>query len=111
MENEFCTVCGFNLSMHERKVVGGESVEVCPKLAAVPNDRQVGKEDYADGGYGHGGKIQHWDFAATNNFDYFQGQITKYVTRWRGKGGLKDLQKAQHFLEKYVDLVKKGVVK
>lgn len=61
------------------------------------NSRQVGGAHYR-------AKIQHWDFAASHNFDYFQGQITKYVTRWKEKGGLQDLLKAQHFLEKYIEL-------
>lgn len=51
-------------------------------------------------------KIQHWDYAASNNFDYFQGQITKYVTRWKDKNGLQDLEKAKHFLEKYIEIEK-----
>jgi hypothetical protein len=49
--------------------------------------------------------IQHWDFVWANNLDYFQGQITKYVVRHKGKNGLQDLRKAQHFLEKYIELL------
>ena len=47
---------------------------------------------------------QHWDIVALHNLDYFQGQITKYVMRWKNKNGLQDLQKAMHFLEKYIEL-------
>lgn len=47
---------------------------------------------------------QHWDIVALHNLDYFQGQITKYVMRWKNKNGLQDLQKALHFLEKYIEL-------
>jgi hypothetical protein len=63
------------------------------------NGRQVGGDHYS-------GEIQHWDFAAANNFDYFQGQVTKYVTRWKKKNGIKDLDKALHFLEKYIEVEK-----
>lgn len=66
------------------------------------NDRQVGGSHYQD-------NIQHWDFAAQRQYDYFQGQITKYVDRWKKKNGLQDLLKAQHFLEKYIELVRAGV--
>ena len=59
------------------------------------NDRQVGGEHYRS-------KIQHWDYVLANDLDYFQAQITKYVTRWKNKNGLQDLEKAQHFLEKYI---------
>lgn len=65
------------------------------------NDRQVGGAHYM-------GSIQHWDFAAQRGYDYFQGQITKYVDRWKNKNGLQDLKKAQHFLEKYIELVEAG---
>jgi hypothetical protein len=47
---------------------------------------------------------QHWDIVAMHNLDYFQGQITKYVMRWKNKNGLQDLEKAKHFLEKYIEL-------
>lgn len=63
------------------------------------NQRQVGGRHYQSA-------IQHWDYAATHNFDYFQGQITKYVTRWKQKGGIADLEKAQHFLQKYIEVEK-----
>lgn len=63
------------------------------------NERQVDGNHYSqeDG-------LQHWDYVVAQNLDYFQGQITKYVTRWKKKNGLKDLQKAQHFLEKYIEV-------
>ena len=62
------------------------------------NSRQVGGAHY--------GKVgrQHWDVVADFGLDYFQGQITKYVMRWRDKNGIEDLRKAQHFLEKYIEL-------
>jgi hypothetical protein len=61
------------------------------------NSRQVAGTHYKSG-------IQHWDYVVANNLDYFQGQITKYVTRWKQKNGIQDLKKAQHFLEKYIQV-------
>ena len=66
------------------------------------NEKQVDGTHYRSG-------IQHWDFVIANDLDYFQGQITKYVTRWKKKNGIKDLEKAQHFLEKYIEAVRSGV--
>jgi hypothetical protein len=67
-------------------------------------------EDLANGrqvdGKHYGSTIQHWDYVVANDLDYFQGQITKYVTRWKKKNGVADLEKAQHFLEKYLEVVK-----
>lgn len=60
------------------------------------NERQVGGDHYK-----REGAVEHWDIVDQWGLDYFQGQITKYVMRWRDKGGLQDLEKASHFLEKY----------
>lgn len=67
------------------------------------NARQVGGDHYQDKG-GRTGGLQHWDIVDMFNLDYFQGAITKYVFRWKRKDGVKDLRKAQHFLEKYISL-------
>jgi hypothetical protein len=66
------------------------------------NSRQVGGQHY------RATSIQHWDFAAANNLDYFQGQITKYVVRWKDKNGIEDLKKARHFLDKYIELAEQS---
>jgi hypothetical protein len=63
------------------------------------NERQVGGGHYAT-------PIQHWDYVVANDLDYFQGQITKYVTRWKRKNGVQDLEKAKHFLEKYLEIAR-----
>ena len=63
------------------------------------NERQVAGNHYKS-------SIEHWDYVVANQLDYFQGQITKYVTRWKNKNGIDDLLKAQHFLEKYIEVIK-----
>jgi hypothetical protein len=67
-------------------------------MSKSSNSHQVGGSHYRT-------PIQHWDYVWANNLDYFQGQIIKYVTRWSKKNGVEDLKKAQHFLEKYIELV------
>lgn len=62
------------------------------------NDRQPGGSHYKNKA------IQPWDFIASNDLDFFQGNIIKYVVRWREKGGIEDLRKAQHYLEKYIEV-------
>ena len=51
-----------------------------------------------------GKAIQPWDFIAANELGYFEGNIVKYVSRWREKGGVDDLRKAKHYLEKLIEL-------
>lgn len=47
--------------------------------------------------------IQHWTFCLANNIPYMEGQIIKYVSRWRDKNGIEDLRKAQHYLAKLIE--------
>lgn len=68
------------------------------------NERQVGGDHYKV----PPGIPEHWDIVVQNKLDYFQGQITKYVMRWKNKGGIRDLEKARHFLDKYIEVAQEG---
>ncbi len=61
------------------------------------NDQQVAGDHYKK-------QIQPWDYIAANKLDYFEGNIIKYVSRWRTKGGVEDLRKARHYLDKLIEL-------
>ncbi len=52
--------------------------------------------------YNKHGDFQHWDVVAYFNLNYFEGQITRYVFRCREKGGIEDLRKARHYIDKYI---------
>lgn len=62
------------------------------------NAIQVGGDHYKEK------TIQPWDFIAANQLGYFEGNIVKYVSRWRDKGGINDLKKARHYLDKLIEL-------
>ena len=47
--------------------------------------------------------IQMWDYALSQNLGFFEGNIVKYVSRWRQKGGVQDLQKALTYLQRLMD--------
>jgi UDP-3-O-acyl-N-acetylglucosamine deacetylase len=49
-------------------------------------------------------KIQPIEFIHANNIPFAEGSVIKYVTRWRDKGGIADLEKAKHFLELLIEL-------
>ena len=61
------------------------------------NDSQVGGSHYKS-------SFQHWDLVTCLKMSYFQAQITRYVTRWRKKNGLEDLEKALHYTVKYINV-------
>jgi len=63
------------------------------------NDIQVGGQHYKKPG-----TIQHWDMAARAELGYFEGQITKYFSRFESKNGLQDIDKGLHFVEKLIEL-------
>lgn len=63
-----------------------------------PDDIQVSGDHYKTKA------IQPWNYIAANNLDYFQGNVIKYVTRWRDKAGIADLEKAMHYLQKYIEV-------
>lgn len=62
------------------------------------NENQIGGYHYKTK------KIQPWDFIAANNLGYFEGNIIKYVSRWKEKNGIEDLRKARHYLDKLIEL-------
>lgn len=61
------------------------------------NDRQVGGDHYRV-------PYQHWDLISDLGSGYFEGQITKYVSRHYKKNKLQDLEKAEHFCAKLTEL-------
>lgn len=48
--------------------------------------------------------IEMWDYAYTHNLDFFEGNIVKYITRWKDKNGVTDLYKAKQYLDKLIEL-------
>ena len=55
-----------------------------------PMDIQVG------GGHYKSMKIQPMEYSMLNGLDACQHTIIKYVSRFRDKGGIQDLEKAKH---------------
>lgn len=60
------------------------------------NDRQVGGDHYKS-------EYQHWDFVPDVGVNYLLGTASKYVTRWRKKNGIQDLEKAIHYIDKFCE--------
>ena len=66
--------------------------------ARKANDVQVAGSHYKDKA------IQPWDYIVGNNLGYLEGNIVKYVSRWKDKGGVDDLKKARHYLDKLIEV-------
>lgn len=49
-------------------------------------------------------KIQPIEYIHANNIGYMEGNVIKYVSRWREKNGIKDLEKAKHYIDLLIEL-------
>lgn len=59
---------------------------------------QVGGSHYKDL------KIQPIEFIHANQIPFCEANVIKYVCRWKAKNGIKDLEKAKHYIELLIDL-------
>ena len=80
----------------KKYAIESQSLKIGP---APANSRQPG-----GGHYIKYGDLQVWDVVARWNLDFFQGNILKYVVRWKDKNGTEDLEKAMHYLQKYIEV-------
>lgn len=61
-------------------------------------DTQVAGEHYKSKA------IQPVEYIHANGLDFFAGNVVKYVTRYKSKGGITDLRKAIHYIELLIEL-------
>ena len=109
-----CSACG-GVESHDKHcsfVAQIERLEARDKIVGrhvgtgtlpSPLARQV------DGGHYKGLKIQPLEYIHANGIPFAEGCVIKYVSRWRAKGGIKDLEKAKHFLELLIELETRNV--
>lgn len=48
--------------------------------------------------------IQTWDYILAHDLGFLEGNVIKYVTRYRKKDGIQDLLKARHYLDKLIEV-------
>ncbi len=48
--------------------------------------------------------IEPIQFIETNELGYHEGNVVKYVSRWRNKNGIEDLKKAQWYIERLITI-------
>lgn len=62
------------------------------------NDTQVGGAHYRMN------NIETWDVILDWGLGYLDGNAVKYLSRWRHKGGVQDLRKAAHYIQKLIEV-------
>jgi len=81
-----CCCSGESLPMHP----------FAPECSAL--DRQEGGSHYKDCA------IQPIEYIHRNGLGFIEGNIVKYITRWRNKGGIADLRKVIHYAEMLIEM-------
>jgi len=51
--------------------------------------------------------IQPAEYIYANNMGFFEGNVLKYISRWKQKNGIADLQKAKHYIDLLIELESK----
>ena len=81
--------------------IAGTSLQYKPQDVAFNKralDVQVAGSHYKDL------TIQPVEYIHANGIGYFEGNVIKYVSRWRNKNGVKDLEKAKHYIDLLIEL-------
>jgi hypothetical protein len=73
-----------------------EELEEWNRMTALK--KQVAGDHYKDL------PIQPVEYIYANAIGYFEGNVIKYISRWRKKNGIADLEKAKHYIELLIEL-------
>ena len=106
MENEFynviCKVCKqeyiINKSALNREMEG-ENFYICPTCRLYDDKKE---DNINPDHYGNSG-IDVISFCQANNLDFMQGNVIKYVFRYKNKNGLEDLEKAKEYIDRMIE--------
>jgi hypothetical protein len=58
---------------------------------------QVGGEHYKT-------PIQPIEYIHANGLGFIEGNVVKYISRWRNKNGIADLEKIKHYIDLLIEL-------
>ena len=61
------------------------------------SETQIGGNHYSEMA------IQPIEFIHKNNLSFIQGNVIKYVCRYKAKNGIEDLQKAKHYIDLLIE--------
>lgn len=81
------------------------SAEEAAKEQNASKTKQIGGDHYSKLA------IEPGDYAEANNLSFYQGNVIKYVTRYKDKGGVADLNKAKHCIDKLLEIEENKIKK
>ena len=83
------------LDLYDDEIVYNLNAEAEKEKA---RDKMIGGDHYRQGG------IQPIEYIHANKLSFCEGNVIKYISRWRYKDGVKDLEKAKHYIELLMEL-------
>lgn len=84
----------------------GYRVKYPCEIFRLLTDKEVINDKINPSYYGTG--IDVIDFCQKNNLDFMQGNVIKYVTRYKEKNGKEDLFKAMEYIERMIKEINKS---
>ena len=106
MENEFynviCKECKQEYIMDKstlNRQMDGEDSYICPacRFMGLKKKNNIKPDHYG------GSEIDVISFCQVNNLDFMQGNVIKYVFRYKNKNGLEDLEKAKEYIDRMIE--------
>ena len=79
----------------DKKEVGIDDI-IIPGLSEEKDDVDIDPEHYHF-------EIEPWDFIQANKLDFAQGNVIKYICRYKNKNGIQDLKKAKQYIDMLID--------
>jgi hypothetical protein len=70
---------------------------------AMPIKTESALDTQVGGAHYKGMKIQPMEYSMANGLDACQHTAIKYISRFRGKGGIQDLEKAKHCIDMLIE--------
>ena len=74
-----------------------------PEDVDAMNKKEEASETQIGGSHYSNMAIQPIEFIHKNNLSFIQGNIIKYVCRYKSKGGIEDLNKAKHYIDLLIE--------
>lgn len=104
MTNKF--ICPSCLSDNTEKLEGSSTVCYdCGVTFSVDCEFKPGDDDVYHPSHYNQGSIEVIDFIDAHKLGFYEGNIVKYVSRYKYKGGVQDLKKAKFYLDRLISLM------
>ena len=101
-------VCGSCTYTESGGYTSWVAMDFLAKVSDKPEDNKRALDVQVSGNHYKDLAIQPVEYIHANGIGYFEGNVIKYVSRWRNKNGIADLEKAKHYIELLIELEEKS---